>query len=450
VGQSISILWPDDRLEAQRILERIAHGESVEHYETERVRKDGLRIQVSLSVSPIRNQQGQIAGAATIAHDVTSRKRTEQALAQLARELLRAGVYNRSLIEASLDPLVTIAKDGSITDVNAAAEKATGRPRQELIGTDFCDYFSDPEKARQGYQQAFREGAVQNHELQIHHRNGDITPVLYNASVYRDEAGAIAGVFAAARDITERKRAEAELLRRTTALERSNADLQQFAYVASHDLQEPLRMVAQFTQLLEERYSATLGETGREFVGYAVRGAIRMQKLIEDLLAFSRVGTHGRSFEPVNCNESLNRAMANLRAAMRDAAAKVSHEHLPTVAADASQMVQLFQNLVGNAIKFKGEKPPRVQVSAARKGNEWVFSVRDNGIGFEPQHAERIFVIFQRLHGVEEYPGTGIGLALCKKIVERHGGRIWTESQPGKGATFFFSIPDAANVGERG
>jgi signal transduction histidine kinase len=231
------------------------------------------------------------------------------------------------------------------------------------------------------------------------------------------------------------------LAHKSAELERSNAELQQFAYAASHDLQEPLRMVANFTQLLAERYASRLDDDGREFIAYAVGGAARMQALIQDLLAYSRVGAKGRGFEPVNCNEAFGRAVSNLYASIGESAALVSHDELPVIQADATQMVQVFQNLVGNGIKFKGADPPRVHVSAVRNADDWVFSVRDNGIGIEPRYAERIFVIFQRLHRPEDYPGNGIGLALCRKIVERHGGEIWLESQPGQGSTFFFSIP---------
>jgi two-component system, chemotaxis family, sensor kinase Cph1 len=219
--------------------------------------------------------------------------------------------------------------------------------------------------------------------------------------------------------------------------------LQQFAYIASHDLQEPLRMVANFTQLLADRYGDKLDRDAKDFIGYAVEGAIRMQTLLLDLLALSRVGTRGQDFEAVRLDEPLGSALENLRFAIQEAGATVSHDDLPAVMADSSQIVQVFQNLIGNAVKFRSAEPPRVHVSAVRTGDEWTFSVRDNGIGFEPQYAERIFSAFQRLHTRDEYPGTGIGLAICKKIVERHHGRIWAESKPGSGSTFDFTIPAA-------
>jgi light-regulated signal transduction histidine kinase (bacteriophytochrome) len=218
--------------------------------------------------------------------------------------------------------------------------------------------------------------------------------------------------------------------------------LEQFAYAASHDLQEPLRAVAGCMQLLQQRYQGQLDTRADELIGHAVDGASRMQSLIHDLLAYARVSTRGRDLAPTDCEAVLKEALSNLATAIRESGSVVTHGDLPTVAADATQLVQVFQNLIGNAIKYRGERPPEVSIDVEHRAGGWQFSVCDNGIGIDPQYFERIFGIFQRLHTRKEYPGTGIGLALCKKIIERHGGHIWVVSQSGKGSTFFFTIPD--------
>ncbi|MGZ5061904.1 MAG: ATP-binding protein [Usitatibacter sp.] len=237
------------------------------------------------------------------------------------------------------------------------------------------------------------------------------------------------------------RRAHDELEARARELARSNEELQQFAYVASHDLQEPLRMVASYTQLLERRYRGKLDGDAKEFMDFIVDDAARMKQLIEDLLAYSRVGTHGRDFREVDSASALSKALSNLRAAQEASGAVVTHDEMPRVFADVSQLTQVFQNLLGNAMKFRAEEAPRIHVGCETREHVWVFTVADNGIGLDPQYAERIFMMFQRLHNKAEYPGTGIGLAICKKIVDRHGGRIWVESQPGKGSTFGFTLP---------
>jgi signal transduction histidine kinase len=245
------------------------------------------------------------------------------------------------------------------------------------------------------------------------------------------------------KEIDVRKRAEESLKEYSAELARSNADLQQFAYVASHDLQEPLRAVSSFSQLLARRYQGKLDSDADDFITFMVDGATRMQTLINDLLAFSRIGTRGNPFAPVECENILQTARANLDVAIAESGAVITHDPLPALVADQTQLTQLFQNLFSNAIKFRRpEEAPRIHVSAKRQGGAWRLSVRDNGIGIDPQYFDRIFIIFQRLHGREKYAGTGIGLAICKKIVERHGGRIWVESEREKGSTFHFVIPD--------
>ncbi len=242
------------------------------------------------------------------------------------------------------------------------------------------------------------------------------------------------------RKVTELKQAEQELKKLTEELQRSNQELEQFAYVASHDLQEPLRMVASYTKLLEKRYKEQLDEKADTYIHYAVDGATRMQDLINDLLAYSRVNTRTEQARSVESQEILNNVLTNLKVTIQESGALVTHDELPEVSVDAAQFARVFQNLIGNAIKFRGETPPRIHVSAQSTGDEWLFSVQDNGIGIDPKHQERIFTIFQRLYARNEYPGTGIGLAICKRIINRHGGKIRVESEPGKGAVFYFTL----------
>jgi light-regulated signal transduction histidine kinase (bacteriophytochrome) len=270
---------------------------------------------------------------------------------------------------------------------------------------------------------------------------------LYNATVFRNDAGEIQGVFASARDISALKQLEqvlreSKLLeKRTAELARSNAELEQFAYIASHDLQEPLRMITSYMQIIEEDYKGKLDEDADEYIAFAVDGAKRMQTLINDLLKYSRVGTKGKSFVPISTETALNEALDNMQVTIDETQAVITHDQLPTVLGDDAQLTQVFQNLLSNAIKFRGNSAPQIHVGVEQTPKEWVFSVRDNGIGIDMKYAERIFTIFQRLHAREEYPGTGIGLAVVKKIVERHGGRIWVESPPESGSTFYFTLP---------
>ena len=401
---------------------------SVRDYELEISHKNGWLTPVIYNASLYRNESGEIAGVFAAARDISDRKRAEAALQT-------ASAYNRSLIEASLDPLVTISAEGKITDVNTATERVTGCSRDELIGRDFANYFTDPEKARIGYEQVFRDGSVTNYELAVRHKGGGVTPVMYNASIYRDDSGKVIGIFAAARDITDRKRAEEELIR-------SNEDLQQFAYVASHDLQEPLRNVASCLQLLDKKYKNNLDAKADQLIHYAVESSVRMKALILDLLAYSRVGTKGKPPKQTDCEQLLDQAVKNLRSAISEAGAVITHDPLPTIPADDAQLLQVFQNLIGNSIKFRRDEPPQIHVSAVKNKKEWVFTIKDNGIGIESRHLDRIFMIFQRLHKRSQYGGTGIGLAIVKKVVERHNGRVWVESEFGGGTTFYFAISE--------
>jgi two-component system, chemotaxis family, sensor kinase Cph1 len=248
-------------------------------------------------------------------------------------------------------------------------------------------------------------------------------------------------ILVAINDITQRKASEAAMQAYARELARSNEELEQFAYVASHDLQEPLRMVTSYLQLLERRYKYRLDPDADKFIGYAVDGATRMKALISDLLSFSRIGSRGLNYSQTDCNAVLARALANLGPTIREVSAEIKGDRLPTIQVDGAQLVQVLQNLIGNGIKFHGDAPPTIEITCEEKDGMWQFAVKDNGIGIAPQYLDRVFVLFRRLHGLMEYPGTGIGLAICRKIIERHGGRIWVESALGVGSTFYFTIP---------
>ncbi len=237
--------------------------------------------------------------------------------------------------------------------------------------------------------------------------------------------------------------------RKAVELARSNEELEQFAYVASHDLQEPLRKIKSFTELFAQRFKGKIDEKADKYIYYIIDSTARMQGLINDLLSYSRVSSQGQPFKMTDCEKALDYAISNYQMAIKESDAEITHDKLPSIVADESQLIQVFQNLIGNAIKFSGEKSPRIHISAKDEHSEWIFSIQDNGIGIEAKYAERIFIIFQRLHSREESPGSGIGLSICRKIAERHGGRIWVESTPGEGSTFYFTIPKSENVAKK-
>jgi len=401
-------------------------------------RKDGSEFPIEIMLSPLESTEGSLITAAI--RDISVRKAAEKHLAQME------GRY-RGLLEAAPDAMVVVNQAGEIVLLNVQAEKQFGYSRDELIG----------QKVKNIIPQGFAERLIADDlrstadalaqqigtgiELTARRKNGSEFPIEIMLSPLKSSEGIL--VTAAIRDITERNKSEEHLVKTIGELKRSNDELQQFAYVASHDLQEPLRMVASYTQLLAQRYKGRLDSDADEFIGYAVDGSNRMQGLIQDLLAYSRAGTNGKVLREISSENAFKGALANLRTTIGENGAIVTHDLLPAITTDDTQLTQVFQNLVGNAIKYRGAEVPHVHVSAAKNGgNEWIFSVRDNGLGIDPQYFERIFVIFQRLHGREEFKGTGIGLAICKKVVERLGGRIWVESQLQKGSTFYFALPE--------
>lgn len=290
---------------------------------------------------------------------------------------------------------------------------------------------------------AYETGQFPVYQHRIRRPDGTIRVIHAEGRIEMGDDGKPTRMTGVAQDISERMRAQTELAARADALARSNKELEEFADVASHDLQEPLRTVGSFTQLLAIEFGASADPKVAEYTQFVQDGVRRMQSLIQDLLSYSRVSRQGGNFEPSDLGPALQEALDALKASTKEAGASITHDPMPTLSCDISQLSQVFQNLVGNALKYRGDQPPRIHVGARRNAGEWTFSVADNGIGIEPRHFEKIFVIFQRLHTRERYSGTGIGLAVCKKIVQRHGGRIWVESGgEGKGTTFFFTLPD--------
>ncbi len=353
----------------------------------------------------------------------------------------------RGLLEAAPDAMVVVNQGGEIVLLNVQAEKQFGYSRDELVGQKVKNIIPEGFAERliaDGTRSAAEALAQQigtGIELSGRRRDGSEFPIEIMLSPLESTDGIL--VTAAIRDITERKKSEEQLVNAVGELKRSNDELQQFAYVSSHDLQEPLRMVASYTQLLAKRYKGRLDSDADEFIAFAVDGCNRMQGLIRDLLAYSRTGTNGKALREISGDDALKEALTNLRTTIGESGAVVTHDSLPVIQTDDTQLTQVFQNLVGNAIKYRSAEVPRVHVSATKNGgHEWIFSVRDNGLGIDPQYFDRIFVLFQRLHGRNEFAGTGIGLAICKKILDRLGGRIWVESQPGKGSTFRFALPE--------
>lgn len=342
--------------------------------------------------------------------------------------------------------LVVVDADQTVQLINQRGCEILGCEEGSILGKNWFDTFI-PERDREGRLRDFLQlmaGAVEPSrylETIVCTAEGGERLIAWHNSLLTDAAGNTIGTLSSGQDVTEQRKLEEEREQALEELARSNQELEHFAHIVSHDLQEPLRMVTSFLDLLARRYQDRLDADADEFIGYAVDGANRMQTLIRDLLTYARVGTRGEPLKPTDSKAVVDRILSYLQLTIQETAATVTYAALPTVMADETQLGQVFQNLIGNALKFRGTEPPRIEISARRQGDMWAFSVRDNGIGIDPRQAERIFQIFQRLHTREEYPGTGIGLALCKKIVERHGGQIWVESQPGQGATFRFTLP---------
>jgi PAS domain S-box-containing protein len=432
IGQNFSRFYSPEDIERAKPEEELRIAAATGRVEDEgwRVRKDGSRFWASVIIAALRDPSGKLLGFTEISRDIS--------------EHLHSEARYRGLLEAAPDAMVVVNQGGEIVLLNARAESQFGYRRDELVGQKVKNIIPEGFAERliaDGTRTAADALAQQigtGIELQGRRKDGSDFPIEIMLSPLESPQGIL--VTAAIRDITLRKQNVEILAQSVSELKRSNDELQQFAYVASHDLQEPLRMVASYTQLLSKRYRGRLDADADVFIAYAVDGANRMQGLIQDLLTYSRAGTKQGALLEISSENALDEALTNLTSTIEESGAIVTHDSLPAITTDNTQMVQVFQNLVGNAIKYHGAEVPRVHVSAQKNGGkEWVFSVQDNGLGIDPQHFDRIFVIFQRLHGREEFAGTGIGLAICKKILERQGGRIWVESQPGKGSTFHFT-----------
>ncbi|HYL25661.1 MAG TPA: PAS domain S-box protein [Burkholderiales bacterium] len=414
------------------------------HVEKRYLRKDGSTVWVAFSMVLERDAEGRPFYEIAIFDDITERKRAERALRESEARF-------RSLTQLSSDWYWEQDETFALRFMSQRMAEKTGLAAAAFIGRKRWDQpalnLTEEDWARHR-SQLERHEPFRDFEMERPGPAGGARWVSVTGEPVYDENRQFRGYRGVGSDITERKQAEAalrrahdELAKKAEELQRSNAELEQFAYVASHDLQEPLRMVSSYTQLLAKRYKDQLPAEAQEFMHFTVDGAARMKQLIEDLLAYSRVGTKGKELVPVALEAPLKRALTNLRAAIQESGASVTSDALPTVDADEVQLAQVFQNLIGNALKFRGKEVPRIHVGAVEEAGEWHISIADNGIGIEPQYFDRIFMLFQRLHAMGEYPGTGIGLAICKKVAERHGGRIWVTSQPGAGSTFHFTLP---------
>ena len=434
IGRNFSCFFLPEDIEGGRPEEVLRLTAASGRYEEQgmRVRKDGSRFLASIIFTALRDAAGNLTGFSEFSHDLSESQASD--------------ARYRGLLEAAPDAMVVVNGGGEIVLLNVQAEKQFGYSRDELLGQQVKNIIPEGFAERliadgtRSAAEALAQQIGMGIELVGRRKDGGEFPLEIMLSPLESAEGIL--VTAAIRDISVRKESEAHLVKTVGELRRSNEELQQFAYVSSHDLQEPLRMVASYTQLLAKRYKGRLDSDADEFIAFAVDGCSRMQGLIQDLLAYSRAGTNGKTLCEVSGEEALQGALTNLRITIEQSGAVVSHDSLPAIETDETQLTQVFQNLVGNAIKYRAAEAPRVHVSAAKNGdNEWIFSVRDNGLGIAPQYFDRIFVLFQRLHGRNEFEGTGIGLAICKKVLERLGGRIWVDSQLGTGSTFYFALP---------
>ncbi len=373
-----------------------------------------------------------------IAQDITSRRAAGEALRRSEEKF-------RRFFEEDLAGNYVTSPDGGLLACNTKFVEMLGfTSREDAMAHNLVELYPTPATRSEFLESLRQQRKLTCHAKELHRRDGGVIYAIENAIGTFDDNDELVEIRGYLIDDSERRLKDKALAKQAEELARSNEELQRFAYVASHDLQEPLRMVSSYTQLLARRYQGKLGSDADDFIAFAVDGAKRMQQLITDLLAYSRVTSKGGERKATESETALASALTNLQMAIEESAAEINHGPMPVVCADPVQLAQLFQNLIGNGIKFRGEARPRISIQAVDQGEDWHFSVKDNGIGIDPQYAEMIFQVFQRLHTQKEFAGTGIGLAICKKIVDRHGGRIWVESRAGAGATFHFTISKTA------
>jgi PAS domain S-box-containing protein len=435
-GKDISHPEDSDVINEQR--PRLYAGEIDEvRLEKRYVKKDGSVVWVQFTMVVERGADGRPKYEIAIYDDITARRQAEEALRQSEERFRRT-------FELAGSGLAQVSLDGRFLRVNPRVCEIFGYSERELCALTVKD-ISHPEDRDLADEPRARVIAGELNSARLEKRylrkDGKLIWVSIAIAMERDAEGRALYAISVLDDVTERKQAEEALRQAHEELKRSNSELEQFAYVASHDLQEPLRMVSSYTQLLVRRYRDKLDNDATEFMAYIVDGAARMKQLIEDLLAYSRVGTKATEFRPVELEKSVRRAIGNLKASIDESGAAVSHDPLPTLPVDEVQLAQVFQNLMGNALKFRSASAPRIHVGVNERQDHWEIAVRDNGIGIEPQYFERIFMLFQRLHNKGEYPGTGIGLAIVKKVIERHGGQVRVESKLGEGSAFIFTLP---------
>jgi PAS domain S-box-containing protein len=421
---------------------RAARGESIRYGVEVYARKNGKEIMVmDFTLLPVREESGPVVFLLLEGRDITELVRTKKAL---RGDEEQNAYLLASIVESSDDAIVSKNLDGIIMSWNRGAEHLFGYTAAEAVGQSIAilippDRLEEEPKILERLRRGER---VEHFETLRVRKDGSLVNVSLTISPVRAADGRIVGASKVARDITEKVRQEAALQEANAALKRANADLHQFAYSASHDLQEPLRMVAIYSELLQKRFGGKLGPTGDEYIGYIVLGATRMGNLLRDLRAYAQVATLGKDpGDDIDAGEILKKVLLSLDLAISESGASISTTALPRVRMYAFQLEQVLQNLIGNAIRYRSDLPPRIGIAAGRQGEEWLFSVQDNGIGIDPQFKEEIFGIFKRLHTSAECSGTGMGLAICQRAIERSGGRIWVESEPGRGSTFYFTIP---------